>query len=112
MKDAVGAALVIVTVWPNGALVPQAFAAARVTVYVPAAAYVWAGFWSVDVLPSPKSHDQERGAFVEASVNATAELMHAKEGATKLAVGSAPNASVWLAAVPVPHAFEAVSVTV
>jgi hypothetical protein len=38
---------------------------------VPAAVYVWEGFWSADVPPSPKSQAQEAGAPVEVSVKFT-----------------------------------------
>ena len=42
----------------------------RHAVYVPSDAYVFTGFWAVDVLPSPKSHDQ-LDASVELSTNIT-----------------------------------------
>jgi hypothetical protein len=45
--------------------------AVRLTVYVPAALYVWLGLFAVEVPPSPKLHDQDVGAFVEVSVNCT-----------------------------------------
>jgi hypothetical protein len=51
--------------------VPEAFPAVRVTVNVPAAAYVWVGFWSVLVPPSPKFQDHVAGDPVDASVNCT-----------------------------------------
>jgi hypothetical protein len=38
---------------------------------VPAAVYVWVGFWRVEVPPSPKDQTQEFGEFVEASTNWT-----------------------------------------
>ena len=44
------------------------------TVYVPAAAYAWTGFWAVLEAPSPKFHDQEAGLPVLASVNRTVWL--------------------------------------
>jgi hypothetical protein len=50
---------------------PEAFPAVRVTVNVPAAAYVWVGFWSVLVPPSPKFQDHVVGDPVDASVNCT-----------------------------------------
>jgi hypothetical protein len=51
---------------------PPAFEAVRVTVYVPAALYVWAGFCAVDGAdPSPKSHDHDVGEPVEVSWKAT-----------------------------------------
>jgi hypothetical protein len=52
-------------------LVPAAFPAVRVTVKVPAAAYVWVGFCSVLVPPSPKFQDHVAGDPVETSVNCT-----------------------------------------
>lgn len=51
-------------------LVP--FATVRVTVLVPADAYVWLGCWAVLVAPSPKFHCQEVGDPVDVSVNCTA----------------------------------------
>jgi hypothetical protein len=51
--------------------VPEAFPAVRVTVNVPAAAYVWVGFWSALVPPSPKFQDHVVGDPVDASVNCT-----------------------------------------
>jgi hypothetical protein len=53
------------------AFVPAAFPAVRVTVKVPAAAYVWVGFCSVLVPPSPKFQDHVVGDPVDASVNCT-----------------------------------------
>jgi hypothetical protein len=53
------------------AFVPDAFPTVRVTVKVPAAAYVWVGFWLVLVPPSPKFQDHVVGDPVDASVNCT-----------------------------------------
>src|SRR5687767_2660409 len=50
---------------------PAAFDATSRTVNSPAEVNVWAGFRSVDVAPSPKSHAQDVGLPVEVSVNAT-----------------------------------------
>jgi len=52
-------------------LLPPAFVAVRVTVYVPAVEYVCTGLWTVDVLPSPNDQAHEVGAFVEESTNCT-----------------------------------------
>ena len=52
-------------------LLPTAFVTFSVTVYVPFAEYLWEGFLSVDVLPSPKVHTHEVGELVDVSVNAT-----------------------------------------
>ena len=52
--------------------VPELFVTVRVTVFVPAVAYVWVGFWAVLVDPSPKLHDQAVGLPVDVSVNCTA----------------------------------------
>jgi len=41
----------------------------NVTVFDPAAVYVWLGFWAVDVVPSPKFQDQEVGLPADVSVN-------------------------------------------
>jgi hypothetical protein len=47
---------------------PHAFVTVRLTVYVPAAMYVWLGFCNVLVPPSPKFHDQVLIVPVEVSV--------------------------------------------
>jgi hypothetical protein len=47
-------------------------AAVRLTVYDPAEANVWLGFWAVLVAPSPKLHDHEVGDPADVSVNCTA----------------------------------------
>jgi hypothetical protein len=38
---------------------------------VPRVEYVFAGFWAVEVVPSPNSHDHAVGVPVEVSVNCT-----------------------------------------
>jgi hypothetical protein len=43
----------------------------RLTVYMPFARYKCAGFWSCDVLPSPKSHDHAIGSPFERSEKLT-----------------------------------------
>jgi hypothetical protein len=50
---------------------PYAFVAVRLTVYHPASVYVWTGFCSVEVVPSPKSHNHELGLPRDESVNVT-----------------------------------------
>ena len=74
MNDATGAVATLVTVmypvWETVVL-PPAFVAVRVTVNVPAVAYVYTGFCSVDVPPSPNDHAQPVGEFVEESTNWT-----------------------------------------
>ena len=51
---------------------PPAFAAVRLTSYVPAVVYVCVGFWSVEFAgPSPNDHDHDVGEPVEVSVNWT-----------------------------------------
>ena len=68
---------------------PPALDAVRVTVYVPALAYVVDGFCDVEVLPLPKSHDHDVGLPVEVSVNCTANGAVPDVGdAVKLAVGA------------------------
>ena len=52
-------------------LLPAVFDAVRVTVYVPAAEYVWIGLCTVDVPPSPNDHDHEVGEFDDKSMNWT-----------------------------------------
>ena len=47
------------------------FVTVRVTLYVPGLVYVWVGFCSVEVPPSPNAHDHAVGLPLEASVNAT-----------------------------------------
>jgi len=51
---------------------PAALPAVRLTVKVPAAAYVWLGCWSELVPPSPKAQDHDVGLPELASVNCTA----------------------------------------
>jgi hypothetical protein len=51
---------------------PAAFAAVKVTAYVPAVVYTWLGCRDVDVLPSPKSQAHDVGGPVDVSVNWTA----------------------------------------
>jgi len=47
------------------------FDAFRRTVYDPGVSYVYEGFLSVDVFPSPKSHDQDVGFPVDWSIKVT-----------------------------------------
>ena len=91
---------------------PQAFVAVSVTVYVPATAYMYVGFWSVDVFPSPKSQAQDVGAPVEASVNCTAAVPAHPCVAVKSATGATPvTVTVCDAGALAPQGFVAVSVT-
>ena len=60
--------------------VPDAFPTVRVAVKVPAAAYVWTGFWLVLVPPSPKFQDHVVGDPVDASVNCTDTFAEGDEG--------------------------------
>jgi hypothetical protein len=50
---------------------PDVLDTVSVTVFDPAVEYVWLGFCSVDVVPSPKFHDHDVGVPVEVSVNCT-----------------------------------------
>ena len=50
---------------------PDVFITVSVTLYVPAAAKAWLGFWDVEVAPSPKAHCQIDGLPVDVSVNWT-----------------------------------------
>jgi hypothetical protein len=69
-------------------LEPAALAAVRVTVKVPAAAYVWVGFWSALVPPSPKFQDHVVGDPVDASENCTETFAEGDAGENvKEAVG-------------------------
>jgi hypothetical protein len=52
-------------------LEPEAFVTVKVTVPVPVDAYVWTGFCAVEVVESPKPHNQEVGLPVDVSVNCT-----------------------------------------
>ena len=52
-------------------LLPAAFLTVRVIVYLPAFVYLCTGFWEVEVVLSPKFHDQEAGLLVLLSVNFT-----------------------------------------
>jgi hypothetical protein len=69
-NDATGSAARTVTYTAVEPL-PAAFVAVRCAVYVPAAAYVWDGFFAVDEDPSPKLQLQAVGELLEASVNCT-----------------------------------------
>jgi hypothetical protein len=50
-------------------LEPELLATVKVTVLAPAVAYVWLGFWRVEVDPSPKAQLHDVGPPVDASVN-------------------------------------------
>jgi hypothetical protein len=51
---------------------PEALATVRLTVFDPAVVYVWLGFRTVDIVPSPKFHSHEAGVPADVSVNWTA----------------------------------------
>ena len=73
-KAATGAASTLDTsIYPDwvSVLLPSEFVAVSVTVKVPEVAYVWTGFCSVEVPPSPKSHAHEVGDSVVESINWT-----------------------------------------
>ena len=60
----------------------------RETVYVPVRAYVCTGFWSVLVMPSPKSHSQAVALPMDWSVKVTVNGAHPEVvEAVKAAVG-------------------------
>jgi len=71
---------------------PALLVAVRLTEYVPAAVYVWFGFCTVAVAPSPKFHAHAVGDPVEVSLNCTAK------GADPV-VGDAVNAATGATAV-------------
>jgi hypothetical protein len=52
-------------------LLPAVLVTVKLTVYFPALVYLCVGFWAVEVLLSPKLHDQEVGDPVLLSVNFT-----------------------------------------
>jgi hypothetical protein len=67
VKDAVRAVITVI-VW-LALLEPKALVTVKVTVYDPAVAKVWLGFWVVLVPESPKFHCQEVGDPVDVSAN-------------------------------------------
>ena len=112
MKDAVGRAKAdtmtvrLVLAWP------EAFITIKLTVYDPAAAKVWLGFWAVEVAPSPKFHCQSVGFPVDVSVNWTDWPVAGDEGLKLNEAVSAVNTVTVRVVVFEPAAFVAVSVTV
>jgi hypothetical protein len=87
----------------------------KVTVYVPALVYVCTGFFSVELVPSPKVHLYEVGDPVLLSVNttfsdATPEVGEPENAATGLCIVTVTYRD--LVTVLLPAAFEAVKVTV
>jgi hypothetical protein len=48
-------------------VVPYSFVAVKITVYTPAAVYVWDGCCSVAVWPSPNCQSHAVGSFVDSS---------------------------------------------
>ena len=84
-----GAGAVTVMVLDTGALAPLALEAVKVTVYVPAVAYVATGFCTVEVVPLPRVHAQDVGVPVEVSVMVTDNgAIPEMAEAVKLAVGA------------------------
>jgi hypothetical protein len=74
MKDATGLVETVPTTISPAlvtVLLPPAFVAVSVTVYVPAEVYVCTGLCSGDVPPSPNDQAQEVGEFVDESRNCT-----------------------------------------
>jgi hypothetical protein len=93
-------------------LEPEAFVAVRVTVFDPAVAYVWLGFWDVDVDPSPKLQDHAFGVPADVSVNVTAWPVAGEAGVkVKEAASATPTVTVRVVLLE-PEAFVAVRVTV
>ena len=70
-------------------LLPAVFLTVKLTVYFPALAYLCTGFFSVEVVLSPKSQDQEVGLLVLLSANITVSDAFPERGdAEKAAAGS------------------------
>ena len=70
-------------------MLPLAFVAVSVTVYVPGVKYVAVGLRKLDVEPFPKFHDHEVGLFVERSVKFTMIGEQPERGVpVKLALGT------------------------
>ena len=70
-------------------MLPPAFVAVSVTVYLPETAYTCAGFSSVLVELSPKSQDHEAGVLVEVSVKFTVSPATGADGEkVKAAMGA------------------------
>src|SRR5687768_9922732 len=65
----------ISTAWKRGALQPQELQATRLTMKMPSVVKAWTGFWSVDVVPSSKSHCQDVGLLVDRSVKNTSRSL-------------------------------------
>ncbi len=74
---------------------PAALTAVRVTVNVPAAAYVWLGFWSELVPPSPKTQVHAVGLPLLLSENCTLWFAVGEDGDTvNAAAGGVPPGAV------------------
>jgi hypothetical protein len=74
---------------------PAALLAIRVTVNVPAAEYVWLGFWSELVPPSPKAQDHAVGLPLLLSENCTLWFAVGEDGDTaNAAAGGVPPGDV------------------
>src|SRR5689334_4316313 len=76
---------------------PTSLATASATSYVPGAAYVWLGFWAVEVVPSPKLQSQlVSGAppFAVRSWNVTARGASPSFGAAEKSAAGGVGAGV------------------
>ena len=94
---------------------PAEFVAVKFTLYVPTVLYTWVGFCEVDVLPSPKFHNQDVGELIEVSKNDTLNpaMPLVDPRALKLATGAIVGFTVMFIVIVLdPKAFEAFSVTV
>ena len=91
---------------------PEALVTVKVTVFVPALAKAWLGFWAVLVAPSPKFQAQAAGLPADASVNCTDWPVTGEAGLKeKEAASAAPTVSGWLEELD-PEALVTVRVTV
>jgi len=97
------------------AVLPAAFFTSKLTVYFPVLLYLCTGFWSVEVLWSPKFQDQEVGDPVLLSVNFTVKSDFPELDAEKAAIGDFKAFTViWLDFVTVllPAEFSTFKLTV
>ena len=112
MNDACGASVTVI-ICEAGALAPHGFEATSVTVYVPAAAKERVGFCVEEVFPSPKSHAQAVGEFVEVSVKFTACPAQTLEADIVKPATGAGGAMEMLCEIELaPQAFVTVSATI
>ena len=76
-------------------MAPPAFVTVSLTVYLPAFEYAWVGCFTVEVVPSPKSQDQDAGEPVEVSMNWTVRMTFPLVGfPLKEALGGAVDAGL------------------